>query len=194
MNWSEPRAGIEPATSSLPRTRSTTEPPGRDILGVVNFIRKKNIIKLMPSLWRTTNNQRSTNSYIKKVVSCHLRRGFTLIEIVLSTFLILIFVSIVLSASGTYLTTRRSNLVYIASKIASRQFESLRSYSFLELPTNGSINDLDLSKLPSGVATRQVSNYQASSKIKQVIIDITWTENNAGRELKMVSLFTENGM
>ena len=33
VNWSEPRAGIEPATSSLPRTRSTTEPSGQGAAG-----------------------------------------------------------------------------------------------------------------------------------------------------------------
>ena len=127
------------------------------------------------------------------------RSGFALIEIVLSTFLILIFVSIVLSASGTFIATRKSNLAYIATKIASRHLEFLRKSTWTEItalpPGTVSISDSDLAKLPTAAATRSISNYsQTSSKIKQVIMKITWKENNANRELKMVSLFTENGM
>ena len=125
--------------------------------------------------------------------------GFSLIEIVLSTFLILIFVSIVLSASGTFIATRKSNLAYIATKIASRHLEFLRKSTWTEItalpPGTVSISDSDLAKLPTAAATRSISNYsQTSSKIKQVIMKITWRENNANRELKIVSLFTENGM
>jgi len=124
--------------------------------------------------------------------------GFSLIEIVLSTFLILIFVSIVLSASGTFIATRKSNLAYIATKIASRHLEFLRKSTWTEItalpPGTVSISDPDLAKLPTSAATRSIGNYQTSSRIKQVIMKITWKENNANRELKMVSLFTENGM
>ena len=124
--------------------------------------------------------------------------GFSLIEIVLSTFLILIFVSIVLSASGTFIATRKSNLAYIAAKIASRHLEFLRKSTWTEItalpPGTVSISDPDLAKLPTSAATRSIGNYQTSSRIKQVIMKITWKENNANRELKMVSLFTENGM
>ncbi|KKT45964.1 MAG: hypothetical protein UW37_C0036G0009 [Candidatus Gottesmanbacteria bacterium GW2011_GWA2_44_17] len=126
------------------------------------------------------------------------RSGFALIEIVLSTFLILIFVSIVLSASGTFIATRKSNLAYIAAKIASRHLEFLRKSTWTEItalpPGTVSISDPDLAKLPTSAATRSIGNYQTSSRIKQVIMKITWKENNANRELKMVSLFTENGM
>lgn len=149
---------------------------------------KLNAKRLGPQLARTTNS-----AYTLKA-----KNGFSLIEIVLSTFLILIFVSIVLSASSTFIAIRKSNLAYIAAKIASRHLEFLRKSTWAEItaltPSTVSINDPDLAKLPASAATRSIGNYQTSPKIKQVIMKITWKENNANRELKMVSLFTENGM
>ena len=129
-------------------------------------------------------------------VNCQLfKGGFSLIEIVLSTFLILLFVTVVLSASGTYITSRKPNLAYIAAKIASRDLEDLRTFPFVQLPPNGiySISDLELAKLPQGQAQRTISDYGGDPKIRQIIVKVTYTENNAPREIKMVSLFTENG-
>ncbi|OGD58942.1 hypothetical protein A3I57_02975 [Candidatus Beckwithbacteria bacterium RIFCSPLOWO2_02_FULL_47_23] len=130
------------------------------------------------------------------------RSGFTLIEIALSLVFILAMIVILLTASGTFRTTRKGNLQGVATKIASRQIENLRNTAFASLPncpspTGCSITSAeepDLSKLPSGSATKTLDDYEASTKIKQVLIKVNWTENAAPQEIKIETLISENGL
>jgi len=130
------------------------------------------------------------------------RSGFTLIEIALSLVFILAMIVILLTASGTFRTTRKGNLQGVATKIASRQIENLRNTAFASLPncpspTGCSITSAeepDLSKLPSGSATKTLDDYEASTKIKQVLIKVNWTENTAPQEIKIETLISENGL
>ena len=130
------------------------------------------------------------------------RSGFTLIEIALSLVFILAMIVILLTASGTFRTTRKGNLQGVATKIASRQVENLRNTAFASLPncpspTGCSITSAeepDLSKLPSGSATKTLDDYEASTKIKQVLIKVNWTENAAPQEIKIETLISENGL
>ena len=130
------------------------------------------------------------------------RSGFTLIEIALSLVFILAMIVILLTASGTFRTTRKGNLQGVATKIASRQIENLRNTAFASLPncpspTGCSITSAeepDLSKLTSGSATKTLDDYEASTKIKQVLIKVNWTENAAPQEIKIETLISENGL
>ena len=155
----------------------------------------------MPSLWRTVNRKQETRKNFDK--NCQLSKpGFTLIEIALSLVFILAMIVILLTASGTFRTTRKGNLQGVATKIASRQIENLRNTAFASLPncpspTGCSITSAeepDLSKLPSGSATKTLDDYEASTKIKQVLIKVNWTENTAPQEIKIETLISENGL
>src|SRR3989344_7352490 len=115
----------------------------------------------------------------------HLKQGFTLIEILLTLLIILAMVSILFSASGTFVSSRNVNLQGIATKIASREIENLRNMQYSSLPPTDSISDPDLSKLPAATATRTVADYDGSSKIKQVTININWIENGASKQIKL---------
>ena len=122
------------------------------------------------------------------------RHGFALIEICLSMLFILALVVILLTASGTYITSRKSNLQTSAIKIASRETETLRNTEFTSLPVTGPISDPDLSKLPSGNASRTISDYDVDGKIKLVTIQVNWIENSVSREIKIDTLISENGL
>ena len=131
------------------------------------------------------------------IVNCQLSKpGFALVEILLALIFILVIIAILFSASGTFTTSRSSNLQSIAAKIASREIETLRNTSFDSLPGSGSISDPDLSKLPSGTASRTILDYgsPADPKIKQVTIQVNWTSNGAPRDIKMDTLISENGL
>ena len=121
-------------------------------------------------------------------------RGFTLLEIVLSLFLILAIITMLLSASGTYVSSRGSNLRGIAAKIASRQVESLRKMNFDSLPASGSFSDPDLSKLPQGSGTQTLTVYQSSPDMKQVTIQVNWTENSTAKAVSQDTLIYRNGL
>lgn len=134
-------------------------------------------------------------------VKCRVKpQGFTLIEVVLSIFIILAIVTIVLIASGSYTTSRNSNLQGIAAKIASREMENLKNTAFDSLvncnpPTGCSIVDSDLAKLPSSSAKKIfVQNYESSTDMKLIIIQVDWTANGAPKQSKIETLIYKNGL
>ena len=132
-------------------------------------------------------------------LTIHLKRGFTLIEIVLSLFLILAIVVILFATSGTFIPSRTTSLQGIATKIATREIENLRKTNFAALPSCPSpggcpIADTDLARLPSGEATRAIDDYQGSGQIKQVTVKITWIDKGAPKEIILETLISENGL
>ena len=160
-------------------------------------------IFLMPRASRTFDNLHLTFDRIVKCqvssVKCSRRQGFTLIEVVLSIFIILAIVTILLIASGSYTTSRGSNLQGIAGKIASREMENLRNTAYASLPVCPSpdgctFTDSDLSKLPSSSAKRFVDTYQSSADMKLVTIQIDWTVNGAAKQSKINTLIYKNGL
>ncbi len=122
------------------------------------------------------------------------RLGFTLIEILLSLFLIMALAAMLFSSSATLVQSRSTNLQSQATKIASKDIECLRNTTFNSLPGTCTFAQADLNKLPQANATRTISNYQSSTKIKQVSEVITWQENNNPRQIKMDTLIYEYGL
>lgn len=127
-------------------------------------------------------------------VNGQLKTGFTLIEILLSLFLIMALAAMLFSSSATLVQSRSTNLQSQATKIASKDIECLRNTAFNSLPGTCTFLQADLNKLPQANATRTISNYQSSTKIKHVSEVVTWQENNNPRQLKMDTLIYENGL
>ncbi len=152
----------------------------------------------MPSLSRTNNkkllNRNSQKKFPVPSFQFQVLGGFSLIEIVLTIFLVLALLSILFTASSTVIHSRNSSLQNTAAKIATREIENLRNTAYVSLPSSGSISDPDLQKLPSGSATRTISDYQSSTKIKQVTITVNWKEKEVPRQLVMETLISENGL
>lgn len=120
--------------------------------------------------------------------------GFSLIEIVLSIFIILALVTILFTASATLRTSRNSNLQGLATEIASRQIENLRNTAYASLPANGttSFSDSNLSKLPNSTATQTFSDY--GTDIKQVTLQVSWQESGVNKNIKIDTLIYKNGI
>lgn len=121
------------------------------------------------------------------------KEGFTLVEILLSLFVIMAIVSIILVVSSTYLHSRRSSLQAIATGIASRDIENLRLADFNSVQT-GNITDSELSLLPSSSAARTVANFETNAKIKQVTVTVGWIEKGLAQEIKLDTLISQNGI
>ena len=158
----------------------------------------------MPLLFVTSNKKQATRNKVSKTchvsrVTCHfkVKHGFTLIEILISLLLILAIIVVLFATSGTFMSSRKSNLQGFAAKIASCEIEQLRKTAFASLPASGAIGapcNSDLAKLPQAAAERTVSDYQTDSDIKQIIISVTWVENNASQEIKMDTLISKDGL
>ncbi len=120
--------------------------------------------------------------------------GFSLVEILLSIFIIIALISVLLTTSASYYQTHRSNLQQLAMSIASKQMETLRNTAFASLPPSGNFTDSDLSKLPQGTATQTLTNYQSSTKIKLVTIKVSWTESQVTKNAQLETLISETGL
>lgn len=129
-----------------------------------------------------------------KRLTLNAKRGFTLIETVISLFLIIAIVIILLSTGSIQLTSHNSSLQDIAAKIAQKQIETLRKTNFNQLPASGPFTDPDLTKLPQSSAQRTIGNYQSDPDIKQVTVQVNWTVGGAPREIKLETLIYKNGL
>lgn len=128
--------------------------------------------------------------------------GFTLIEIVISLFILLIIISSIISIAGTYSIVRRSSLETIAGKIASSQIETLRQTDLSVLscqsPTGCplTISELpDLSQLPTGASGKQfIDLHAADPNIHDVTVQINWQVNGANRSVSFSTIIYNNGL
>lgn len=122
--------------------------------------------------------------------------GFTLIETVISLFLIIAIITILLTTSSVQFASHGSNLQGVATKIASRQIETLRKTGFGQLPASGTFADPDLAKLPQGSAQQTVTDYGSppDPDIKQVTIQVNWVVGGAPREIRLETLIYKNGL
>jgi prepilin-type N-terminal cleavage/methylation domain-containing protein len=120
------------------------------------------------------------------------RRGFTLIEMLVTLFIMsatFIFVTIVI---GTIKTTRDSAYENIAFRIADNKLDELRAGGYGALPANGPFSVPELSNLPQGVASTSVTSWNA--KTKQVVAGVSWQDQGGlARFVSLTTLITESG-
>ena len=100
--------------------------------------------------------------------------GFSLIEVVITLFIIgVIFVVYQAALNGLFLT-RNAKDSEIAVRIATHKMEELRAIGYANLPASGSFTDTLLSSLPQSSASMTISDYNL--KVKQVKVTVTWRE------------------
>ncbi len=123
------------------------------------------------------------------------KEGFTLIEILVALFVVVILGILLLTTSGTITQRHSSNLQSIAAKVASKEIERLRDIGYSQLPTSDPITgDPDLAKLPSANAQRTITNYLDAPEIKLVSITVSWQLNGANRQVLMETLIYQYGL
>lgn len=121
-------------------------------------------------------------------------RGFSLIEIVISLFIIgviLVLMHAVIQSSSLIRTTKNQG---IALSIARNEIESLRAGGYATLPASGTFSDSLISTLPAlATTTRTVSVYDA--KTKQVTASVIWRDAgaNASSTVSLSTLITSVG-
>lgn len=123
-----------------------------------------------------------------------LKRGISLVDILLSVFLFLIIITIILSAAATYATSKNSNIAGQATRIATNEIETLRSQDFDSLPSSGPFVDPNLSNLPQGSDSLTVSNYQSSPDIKLITVQVSWVQSTSAKSIFLNTLIYRNGL
>jgi Tfp pilus assembly protein PilV len=102
--------------------------------------------------------------------------GYSLIEVVISLFMITVIVVLYASALNMVAISRRLRYENIAYHIATKQMETLRDITHDSLPTSGTISDPLLSQIPSGAGSFTVSDYAGYSNMKEMSVTVTWID------------------
>jgi prepilin-type N-terminal cleavage/methylation domain-containing protein len=119
-------------------------------------------------------------------------KGFTLIEVIVSLFIVAVTVVLTGAMLQATALTKHVRNEDLGSKIASNELETLRSLGYAAIPTSGTFSDARLSSLPSGVGTFDVSAYDV--KTKKVIVTVSWRESNqATSTVALTTLVTQLG-
>jgi prepilin-type N-terminal cleavage/methylation domain-containing protein len=120
-------------------------------------------------------------------------RGFSLIEVVISIFLIGLLVVL----SGVFLMaaplSRHVKLENTALSIAGNKLEELRGAGYAALPVTGPFSSSALSALPQGAGDVTVTDY--NTRTKQVVVTVAWREKEASATstVALTTLITEIG-
>ena len=119
--------------------------------------------------------------------------GMSLIEVVISMFMIgvlLVFYAAALNTVALSRKTRNEDLVY---HVANKQMEDLRNTPFSSLAASGSISDSQLSQIPSGSGNYTVSDYPGFTGMKEMVVTVNWNDGIA-RQVVLKSLAGNGGL
>ena len=120
-------------------------------------------------------------------------RGFSLIEIVVSLFIISVLLLLLLAVTRGAVLVRASSSQGVALSIVRNELESLRAGGYEALPTSGTFPNALVDALPQATTTLTVSDY--NTKTKQVTVAVVWLEagSTASSTVSLSTLITQTG-
>ncbi|MBU6490898.1 prepilin-type N-terminal cleavage/methylation domain-containing protein [Patescibacteria group bacterium] len=120
-------------------------------------------------------------------------RGFSLIEVIVSIFIVGIMLLLLQAIIYSGVLVRTSKSQGIALAIARNELESLRAGGYAALPSSGSFSDSLLSSLPNATTTLIVKAY--NEKTKQVTANVIWMDagSAASSTVSLSTLITQTG-
>jgi hypothetical protein len=120
--------------------------------------------------------------------------GYSMIDVVISLFVIGVVLMIYAAASNTVVLNRNAKHQDLALRIANSQLEDLRHTAYNSLPASGSFTHALLGSLPSSAASMTITDYNQSTK--QLVVTVTWQEpgNSNTRTVTLSTLKTRGGL
>ncbi|OGG76628.1 hypothetical protein A2950_01910 [Candidatus Kaiserbacteria bacterium RIFCSPLOWO2_01_FULL_55_19] len=120
-------------------------------------------------------------------------RGFSLIEIVVSIFIISVLLLLLLAVTRSGVLVRASKGQGVALAIVRNELESLRAGGYAALPGSGTFGNALVDTLPQATTTLMVSDYNA--KTKQVTATVIWLDAGAtaSSTVSLSTLITQTG-
>ena len=119
------------------------------------------------------------------------RGGFSLIEVIISIFIvgIMIYISNAILLGAPLIQSAKNQ--DIALKIAVNEIEGMRALGYTSLPTSGPFpNDL-LASLPSGSGDIAISDFNIDTK--KIIATVSWVERGVQKSVSLSTLITKVG-
>jgi len=121
------------------------------------------------------------------------RQGFSIVEVMITLFIIGTVLVLYQAAAGTIRFVRVANHQEIALAIANNKIETLRSGGFGNLPESGSFSDPQLGSLPDGTAALDISSLNDDTK--EVSVSVEWREFESmpAKSVSLDTLITKTG-
>lgn len=104
-------------------------------------------------------------------------KGFSLIEIVVSLFVIGIVILLGSAILRAAPLSRHAKYEGVAASIATDELETVRSLGYDNVPASGAFTDALMSELPQGAGAIAVSDFNL--KTKAVTVTVSWVEAGA---------------
>jgi len=123
-------------------------------------------------------------------------RGFTLVEVILSIFLLFIVFIAFAAMNQTVRFTNRGRFDDIGRSIAIEHLEMYRATGFNALPDGVvEIEDPGLELLPQGSAAASFSDYGSTdSGLVEVVVTVNWIDKGVPRDVSLTTLLTNGGV
>jgi prepilin-type N-terminal cleavage/methylation domain-containing protein len=126
------------------------------------------------------------------VISANKKRGFTLIEMLISILILSVTAAFVTIVIGTIKVSRDAAYENVAFRIADSKLDEFRATGYDALPASGVFSDPELASLPQGMASTSVSDWNAGTK--QVTAGVSWRDaDGLTRFVSLTTLITEIG-
>ena len=119
--------------------------------------------------------------------------GMSLIEVVISMFLISVLLVFYVAALNTVALSRKQRYADIAYHVANKEMEILRSTSYASLPASSTFSDSQLAAIPSGAANYTISNYSGFAGMKEMVVTVVWNDGSA-RQVVLKTLAGSGGI
>lgn len=116
---------------------------------------------------------------MKHVSRIMYQSGLSLIEVVISMFVLVTLLAFYTAALSTVSQSRKQRYEDLAYHVANKQMESLRATPYASLPPAGSISDAMLSQIPSGTGSFTINDYVGYNGIKEIVVIVAWTDGVA---------------
>ena len=122
-----------------------------------------------------------------------LSRGFSLIEVVMTLFIIGVAFTLYHGALQNVFLSRNAKDQEIALRVANNKMGALRAAGYANLPPNGSFTDTQLNAIPAGVGSVTISTF--NTQTKAVMVTVSWNEPSIGstRSVVLSTLITDIG-
>src|SRR5262249_16204067 len=117
--------------------------------------------------------------------------GFTLIEILITIFILILMLVFYVSAFSTNQLSRLQEHRDIALRVVTQKMQTLRGGGFSNVDSSTTFTDTSLSRLTNASASTTVSYYNSS--LKEVIVGISWLEGSSTLYVQETTLIGNSG-
>lgn len=121
----------------------------------------------------------------------HRSKGFTLVEVIISIFIIGVVLVLSNAVFGTIRNTRDQIDENIALRIAAGELDRIRNNGYDAAVSTDPLTNDTLAELPSGAASSTIRAY--NDKTKEVSVGVSWLTGTGMKYVKLTTLLTSTG-